>query len=1391
MKRLIICLLLIVPSLVYSQLYINEIMASNDTTAQDNVGEYDDWIEIYNAGSSAVNLDSYYISDDPTNLQKWQIPSTNTSVTTIPPQGYLLLWADTDISQGENHIDFKLTDQGETIVLTFPDGVTVIDSITFPPIGTDNVFGRLVDGQDPFNIISPATPASSNSGSLPTVGTIVMNPSGSLYTTTQLVSLSSPTPNTSIYYTLDGSIPTPSSNLYTGPITINSTNSIRAIGVKSGYIDSYITTESYVINFTSTYPIVYITTDPYNLWDDTDGIYTIGTNGVAGYCTDTANFNQNWEVETHFDLYMPDGTQPIDHNAGMKISGNCSRRNPQKPLMFLFRDEYEPEGNNEIEYKLFKEKEIDKFKRLYLRKGNGAGISSFSIQYSDPLCNLIVEDQMDVETSGVRIVEVFLNNEYWGMYDLREKFDQHRFVRQYKWATDTDSIDIVRNPGRDYPTTSWWAQTRTTHGTMDDYLDFEAEFLAKDLSIQSNYEDIIAQMDEDQMMNWLISGVFLCNVDWISNNVKVWKHGDKGEWRWAFVDFDHTLRIDRIDYDILTNKIFYTWPNGGNATVNPLYQKLLSNQEFQDEFIQRTATLMNTVFDPSRVTPIADSLKNVYLAHNTRAFNRWDGDNSNSHYFTFANTNAQIDSIFQTYEDFMQQRPTHVIDQYTTRWGLSGMYTLTVNTNSNTNGSVAVNEIYKVLPHNFSGDYFNGIPFKIVAVPDPGYRFSHWQETGSTDPVLFEAYSANTTLTPIFEASLDLVINEIHYNPVESDSLEFIEIYNPDSESKSLEGYQIDDGVCMIFPPNSSIAPGEYIVIAKDANAYTSNAYQVFQWQHGSLANSGEHISLVNQGFKTIDSLTFNDGGDWPGTPDKGYFSLALLDPEIDNAIGTNWSIQSQLMTPGKLNNFSALGVHGPPTIVINEIHYNPADSISTINGNFLPGEKFEFVELKNVTSSDINISGYFFSKGIDFLFPTGTIMPAGGFIVLAEDMSSFEDRYGFVAFGKYDGKLSNAGESVWLNKSNGTIIDAVSYSSSFPWDTGANGGLTDESLALINATVDNNTKLNWSIQCNQLFTPGAENDFSCFTGLNYAGLVINEFYYNPNAGSNAEFIEIINSSSAVIDLESVSLSSGINYTFDQRYLPGTPAFPLNYIVLAKDSITFHNAYGRAPDGTYSGVLSNYGERLALQDLFGVIIDELTYDDVSPWDPLADQGAHSLALLDPNLDNSLASSWCIQDVGVTPYAVNHFTDSDNDTVPDCLDQCPNLDDSFIGTSCDDGDPCTQGDEYDSFCNCVGVYLDSDGDSVCDAIDLCPGFDDLLDMDANGIPDDCESCDDFIYETNYPSITTAAVANIDIVTNGNVSTSMSIDYRAGNSIELLSGFEVELGAVYHADIQPCN
>jgi len=177
------------------------------------------------------------------------------------------------------------------------------------------------------------------------------------------------------------------------------------------------------------------------------------------------------------------------------------------------------------------------------------------------------------------------------------------------------------------------------------------------------------------------------------------------------------------------------------------------------------------------------------------------------------------------------------------------------------------------------------------------------------------------------------------------------------------------------------------------------------------------------------------------------------------------------------------------------------------------------------------------------------------------------------------------------------------------------------------------------------------------------------------------------------------------------------------------------------------------------------------------------------------MDNNVASSWCTQSANskLTPKEPNVFDDTDSDGVVDCLDVCPTLDDALIGTSCDDGDPCTTGEQYDANCICSGgIFQDQDNDGVCDANDLCPNQNDLLDANNNGIPDGCETlCPDYVYETSGISIDQDTSASIAVITNGRIVTGNIIEYHAGVEVEMKAGFEVESGATFHAFIAPCD
>ncbi|WP_167856769.1 InlB B-repeat-containing protein [Hymenobacter aquaticus] len=146
-----------------SGLFINEFMASN-TKLADEFGEFDDWIEIYNAGTQPVNVGGLYVTDLLSNLTKWQIPTTNPALTTIPAKGYLVLWADGQPAQGPLHLNLSLSKGGEAIGLSQLIGSTPnpLDSYTFPAQTDDVSTGRFPDGSATFRTFVAATPGSAN-----------------------------------------------------------------------------------------------------------------------------------------------------------------------------------------------------------------------------------------------------------------------------------------------------------------------------------------------------------------------------------------------------------------------------------------------------------------------------------------------------------------------------------------------------------------------------------------------------------------------------------------------------------------------------------------------------------------------------------------------------------------------------------------------------------------------------------------------------------------------------------------------------------------------------------------------------------------------------------------------------------------------------------------------------------------------------------------------------------------------------------------------------------------------------------------------------------------------------------------------------------------------------
>ena len=234
-------------------LVINEFMASNSNSIQDPQGEFDDWIEIYNFGTDAIDTGGMYLTDDLSDTTKWQIPADNPAATTIPAGGFLLIWADNNTSDAGLHTNFKLDANGEQIGLFDKDGQTLIDSVIYPGQITDISYGRYPDAGEDWRFFTNPSPGDQNRGGyMGEVADTKFSHSHGFYDEPFYVTIATDTEDARIYYTLDGSEPYNTSGrsqgglVYSEPILINNTTCLRAVAIKPGWMPSNIDTQTYI-----------------------------------------------------------------------------------------------------------------------------------------------------------------------------------------------------------------------------------------------------------------------------------------------------------------------------------------------------------------------------------------------------------------------------------------------------------------------------------------------------------------------------------------------------------------------------------------------------------------------------------------------------------------------------------------------------------------------------------------------------------------------------------------------------------------------------------------------------------------------------------------------------------------------------------------------------------------------------------------------------------------------------------------------------------------------------------------------------------------------------------------------------------------------------------------
>ena len=290
------------------------------------------------------------------------------------------------------------------------------------------------------------------------------------------------------------------------------------------------------------------------------------------------------------------------------------------------------------------------------------------------------------------------------------------------------------------------------------------------------------------------------------------------------------------------------------------------------------------------------------------------------------------------------------------------------------------------------------------------------------------------------------------------------------------------------------------------------------------------------------------------------------------------------------------------PDLVISEIMYSAYH-----------GAEHEYLKIENAGTVAIDLTGVFFSDGIEYAFNTGETILAGEHVVIASDTIVFRGRYGTAAYASFFGQLDNKGENIEMQNSLGVTIDKVNYSDTLPWPvsdmyhTGA--------IELLDVALDNEIGTNWAFAETPDVVPN---------------LVISEIMYAPEDGAAYEFIEVINADADTLDLSGVYLSDAIDYAFPEGYkLPAGKS-----VVLAADTLLFEMKYGFAALGEFSGKLNNSGEEIVMQTTQGVIIDIVNYNDTLPWPVVNAENAGSIELVDNYADNALPENWQLSETAL-------------------------------------------------------------------------------------------------------------------------------------------------------------
>lgn len=1124
---------------------------------------------------------------------------------------------------------------------------------------------------EPQYFTTPTPGAANQPGALGRVADTQFSVDRGFYAAPIDVAIVTDTPGAEIRYTLDGRAPTATTGIvYTGPIRIATTTTLRAAAYKAGYLSSDVDTQTYIFlndvilqangihrpdpppgfpsqwinqsnvaapgaDYAMDWEIVGSPTYSARMIDSLKSLPTMsivmnvddwfgngstGTNGIKGIysnpeAADADNaVNPLWERACSVELIYPDGREGFQIDAGVQIQGGASRvpaNSPKHSLRLLFKDRW---GPTKLRYPLFGEDAVAEFDAIILK----AGYNNSWIHWDSPQRNraLYVHDQWASDTQLAMgqlskhstYVHLYINGLYWGLYSPMER-PEADFASSYLGGDEAD-WDVINNEVKliDGNTTAWNAMWTIANRSTSD---------PRHISTPAGYADIQQYLDIPAFIDYMILNFYAGNWDWSNHN---WYAARRSRVNGVPVNIDgfrfFSFDAERILEGVSDNR---TALDDSGQYPSRLFQLLRLNSEFRLAFADR---VHKHFFNDGALTPQAAAARFTALTSQVdlavvAESARW-GDYRRDVHVRNPPVDLYTRDVYWVAErnrllnSYFPARTATVLSQFRNTGSLPQLYpSFDAPAFNQHGGTFSSSFVLTIL--NPSGV---GAIYYTLDGTDP--RFSGQPYSGpvtlTSDTIVKARILHNSQWSALCEATFhvgpvpSLRVSEIMYHPADP----------PPGTPWQADDFEfielINTGDVNInlggirFTKGITFAFPTGMTLAPGARTLLVRNQSAFEYLYGAgLPVAGVYQGQLDNGGERLRIETAL------GRPIQDF---AYSDAWFDHTDGGGYSLVAIDPAAGDsiLSTKAGWRPSNPPSggPGVADPGYNPRVIVinEVMSNTSEPGGPW--IELLNTTGQDIDIGGWALSNMRDYLdayiIPSPTTVPAGGYVIFRQQLS-----FGSAAAAR-PFQINPAGDRIYLSSMAGAQVGGYRESVDFgAIDAGVSFGRHVKSTGGTDFYATSSP------------TPGAANVYP-----RIGPVVMSEIMYNPPPGGH-EFIELRNITANTVPLydpanpaNTWKFTDGITFTFPQ----GASLPPQGYALVVNIApATFRATYGIPSEvaifGPYTGLLDNGGEKLELSrpillpsaGLRYVVVDRVHYNDDPPWPTTPDGKGPSLIRL--------------------------------------------------------------------------------------------------------------------------------------------------------------------------------